>query len=96
MSNKIFEAVILLISAIIFCKIIFSISQSASRTKLLERKVDLLVKHAGIDPYADIPEEVVRMARSGKKIEAITLYRKLSTVGLVEAKDLVEEIAKDV
>ena len=44
-------------------------------------------------PYASgIPEDVVALARGGKKIEAIKRYRELTGVGLREAKDAVDGI----
>lgn len=37
--------------------------------------------------------EVERLARAGDKISAIKLYRKLTGVGLKEAKDAVEKLS---
>ena len=39
-----------------------------------------------------IPADVVALAQSGKKIEAIKRYRELTGVGLREAKDVVDGI----
>ena len=39
-----------------------------------------------------ITEDVVALARGGKKIEAIKRYRELTGVGLREAKDAVDGI----
>jgi ribosomal protein L7/L12 len=38
--------------------------------------------------------EVAQLTRDGKKIEAIKLYRKLTGVGLKEAKDAIEQLAE--
>jgi len=39
-----------------------------------------------------VPADVVALAQSGKKIEAIKRYRELTGVGLREAKDVVDGI----
>ena len=58
----------------------------------LERKVDLILKHLGIDPYQGVDEKIVELMRAGQKIEAIKLYREQTGVGLKEAKDYVESL----
>src|SRR5262249_2573049 len=62
----------------------------------MERKLDLLLKHAGLDydPVRDVPEDVVRALRDGQKIEAIKKYRALTGAGLAEAKEIIEEVQK--
>jgi ribosomal protein L7/L12 len=59
---------------------------------LLERKVDLILKHLGIDPNQGVDEKIMELMRAGQKIEAIKLYRKQTGVGLKEAKDYVESL----
>jgi ribosomal protein L7/L12 len=39
-------------------------------------------------------EEIKRLAHSGRKIDAIKMYRELYRVGLKEAKDAVEELVR--
>ena len=52
----------------------------------------------GVDGVGDasagsgVPADVVALAQSGKKIEAIKRYRELTGVGLREAKDVVDGI----
>ena len=58
----------------------------------LERKVDLILKHLGIDPNPGVDEKVLELMRAGQKIEAIKLYREQTGVGLKEAKDYVESL----
>jgi len=41
---------------------------------------------------AGVPPEVVALARQGKKIQAIKLYRELTNVGLKTAKDVVDNL----
>ena len=79
----------------------FVIESSASRTRAqvtrrldrLEDKVDLLLKQAGLEePPAPRQDEVVALARAGKKIEAIKVYREATGAGLREAKEAVERL----
>jgi ribosomal protein L7/L12 len=67
----------------------------ARRLRRLEEQVGLLSERLGLpfdDPAAGMPAEVVELARSGKTIQAIKLYRELTGVGLGEAKDFVDRI----
>jgi ribosomal protein L7/L12 len=93
---------ILIPAAIVLVVINILLALSEGRTKReiarharrIEDKVDLLVQHAGVAPPAD-PRmaEVTALARSGKKIQAIALYRKLTDVDLAEAKAAVDQLA---
>ncbi len=58
----------------------------------LERKVDLILKHLGIDPNQGVDEKVMELMKAGRKIEAIKLYREQTGAGLKEAKDYVESL----
>lgn len=58
----------------------------------LEWKVDLILKHLGIDPNQGVDEKVMELMKSGQKIAAIKLYREQTGVGLKEAKDYVESL----
>lgn len=60
----------------------------------LERKMDLLLRHEGIDPAPQVSPEVADLVRSGKKIEAIKAYREMTGASLVEAKERVEAIER--
>lgn len=64
------------------------------RAARIERKVDLVMDHLGITvPQPDV-EEVVRLLRENKKIEAIKVYRKLTDADLVEAKEAVDRMER--
>ncbi|MVU76468.1 hypothetical protein GPX89_04320 [Nocardia sp. ET3-3] len=59
----------------------------------LERKIDLILEHLGIDAPDKITDytEIDNLLSRGKKIHAIKLYRDLDpTASLVEAKDAIE------
>lgn len=58
----------------------------------LERKIDAILKELGLEINAGINAEVLALAKAGKKIEAIKLYREQTGVSLKEAKDYVESL----
>ena len=64
---------------------------SASVTRM-ERKLDALVKHSGIDLATAAAREAAELMKAGRKIEAIKLYRDLTGAGLAEAKAAVEKL----
>jgi ribosomal protein L7/L12 len=72
------------------------IEQRVAKLSSIEAKLDLLLKHAGLeyDPYKSLPREVVEAVQSGRKIEAIKLYRETTAVGLKEAKDFIKEVQR--
>lgn len=78
-----------------------STKQLERRLDRMEHKLDLLLRHLdvpqpgpviGQGPDIAIDQDVVTLARAGRKIEAIKRYRELTGVGLKEAKDAVERI----
>jgi ribosomal protein L7/L12 len=56
----------------------------------LERKLDLVLSHLNLDVPEDDLADIRALAQSGKKIEAIKLYRERTGAGLAEAKTAVE------
>lgn len=56
----------------------------------IERKLDLILKHLGIDPLPPVSAEVRSLAVAGRKIEAIKVHREQTGAGLAEAKEAVE------
>ena len=70
------------------------------RLRQLEKQVEVLSQRAGVPWYAEmtpgasagVDPEVVALAQSGKKIEAIKRYRELTGVGLAEAKEAVDRL----
>lgn len=61
----------------------------------LERKMDLVMRHLGIEEPSDSIDPVLRTLASGNKIALIKLYREQTGVGLKEAKDAVEAMQRD-
>ena len=70
----------------------YLISRVSTVTARLERKLDALIRHAGIDVPKLAAEEAAVLARAGKKIEAIKVYRDYTGCGLAEAKAKVESL----
>src|SRR5262245_19513352 len=58
----------------------------------VERKVDFLLGHAGLDITKLAGAEITELMRAGKKIEAIKAYRQLTGASLAEAKAHVESL----
>jgi ribosomal protein L7/L12 len=58
----------------------------------VERKVDLLLKHAGLDFEKSALEEAATVLRTGKKIDAIQYYRELTGCSLAAAKARIESV----
>jgi len=68
------------------------------RLRTLETQVAYLFRHLGLDPAAAVPAaaggidaDVAQLINSGRKINAIKLYRDRTGAGLADAKDAIEE-----
>jgi hypothetical protein len=62
---------------------------------LIERKVDFLYRHLGI-AFVDQrppPNEIEQFIIDGNRIAALKVYQKQHNVGLLEAKNAIEELA---
>jgi Ribosomal protein L7/L12 C-terminal domain len=67
-------------------------SNNGRRLKRLERKVDLILSHLGLDPNQGVSPQVMELVKAGQKIQAIKVYREQTGAGLKEAKDYVESL----
>lgn len=56
----------------------------------IERKLDALIAHLGIETPDDGLAEVRKLIAAGRKIEAIKRYREITGAGLAEAKSAVD------
>ncbi|MET9964565.1 ribosomal protein L7/L12 [Streptomyces sp. NPDC006356] len=68
------------------------ISQADQRVARVERKLDLVLDHLGLDGEDPRMGEVVSLVRTDKKIQAIKVYREITGAGLKEAKDAVDRL----
>jgi ribosomal protein L7/L12 len=76
----------------------FDNTSSASdwRIKRLEKKIDLIFQHLGIEPEADSLEERLKYLISlNQKIAAIKEFRQQTGAGLKEAKEAIEVMEKE-
>jgi ribosomal protein L7/L12 len=76
-------------------------STDEGRIQRLERKVDFLFQRFGVDPSAafaadadELPTSFYEALQRGRTIEAIKIYREATGVGLKQAKDAVEAMAR--
>lgn len=69
------------------------ISQADQRVARVERKLDLVLEHLGLDGEDPRMGEVVSLVRTDKKIQAIKVYREITGAGLKEAKEAVDRLA---
>ncbi|MER8005174.1 MULTISPECIES: ribosomal protein L7/L12 [unclassified Streptomyces] len=69
------------------------ISRADKRVARVERKLDLIIAHLGIDASEPWNDEVTALLRDGKKIQAIKVYREATGADLREAKEAVERLA---
>jgi hypothetical protein len=58
----------------------------------LNRKLDMLMKHTGMNVQELANREALLLVQEGKKIEAIKRYREMSGASLAEAKAAVEKL----
>ncbi len=83
---------ILLVSILVV--VVFSLfargNGDSTGLRMLDRKLDLLLKQLGVDPNEGLDDQIQQLLKSGQKIEAIRLYRMQSGVGLKDAKEFLE------
>jgi len=85
------EFMVSIVFCIICCGYLFRIFSGLSRTVArLERQIDLVMKHSGIDVADLADQEVIAMLQEGRTEEAINLYQEYTGVSLAEAKKHVE------
>ncbi|WP_432133648.1 hypothetical protein [Streptomyces sp. bgisy154] len=83
---------IVIIGLLLYTANDFRAARVERRLARVERKIDLMLGHLGLEEAVPRLDEVAALARDGRQIEAIKLYRKLTDAGLKEAKDAVERM----
>jgi hypothetical protein len=63
------------------------------RLALVERKLDALLDHLGVEVPEPHLQQVEAMLRQGKTVQAIKAYREATGAGLREAKDAVDRLS---
>jgi ribosomal protein L7/L12 len=64
-----------------------------ARLAEVERKLDAIAEHLGVDPQTPDMPDVVEFLRQGQKIQAIKVYRERTGTSLKEAKDACDRMA---
>ncbi|MEU8658641.1 hypothetical protein [Actinoplanes philippinensis] len=70
-------------------------ARTAERLARVERKLDALLRHHGIDVAEPELPEILEHLRRGRKIHAIKAYRDQTGATLADAKATVERLAAD-
>jgi len=97
---EILPAAIFVLLLLLFINVTGNLSANGKAIKRVERKLDLVIKHLGIEgPAAEgiSPEalaEIDRCIWSDRRIEAIKLYREETGHELLEAKEWVDRRAE--
>jgi ribosomal protein L7/L12 len=87
------EGAVAAVGAVLLLMALMSWLDTKARVGRLERKLNALLRHHGVDPTQGLPlsERVKQLANDpSRKIEAIKVYREETGAGLAEAKEAVE------
>ncbi|MEV4445784.1 MULTISPECIES: ribosomal protein L7/L12 [Streptomyces] len=68
------------------------LSRNDRRIARVEKKLDRILDHLGLAEADPELEQVAALARDGRKIQAIKVYREVTGAGLKEAKDAVDRL----
>lgn len=88
---------LLAIAVGILLVVLVSHGNTTARLGGIERKVNALLRHHGVDPTQgfSLSDRVKELAADpGRKIEAIKIYREETGAGLAEAKEVIESFIK--
>lgn len=85
-------AITLLTSVLIMNTLSGLVTTNQRHNARVDRKLNQIMEHLGIDTAATEMSEVRELAESGKKIQAIKRHRELTGSSLKEAKDAVERM----
>jgi ribosomal protein L7/L12 len=71
------------------------IGRFLDRFRAIESQLALISEKLGIPyetPGESAPQEVVKLVRAGKRLEAVKRYRELTNAGFEEARDVIARI----
>lgn len=68
------------------------LSRAERRAARIERKLDLVLGHLGLEEEIPRKDEIIGLVREGKQVQAIKLYRESTGADLVEAKQAVDRM----
>jgi hypothetical protein len=81
------------LSVILILAVGFEVQKVRRELRRLSGSLDALRERLGVNAPQKVPAEVVGLLQSGRKIEAIKVYRAATGAGLAEAKAAVERLA---
>ncbi|CAL9503020.1 hypothetical protein [Streptomyces sp. enrichment culture] len=70
-----------------------ALSRAERRAVRVERKLDLVLGHLGLEEEIPRKDEIIGLVRAGKQVQAIKLYRETTGADLLEAKQAVDRLA---
>ncbi|CAL9489404.1 hypothetical protein ACWDMR_28590 [Streptomyces althioticus] len=88
--------------AILFCSTVVvlgvasiqsQLTRSDRRVARVERKLDAVMRHLGLEEEVPRKDEILALVRDGKQVQAIKLYRETTGAGLREAKQAVDAMS---
>ncbi|MDT3727821.1 hypothetical protein ROS62_24270 [Streptomyces sp. DSM 41972] len=88
--------------AILFCSAVVvlgvaslqsQLTRSDRRVARVERKLDTVMRHLGLEEEVPRKDEILALVRDGKQVQAIKLYRETTGAGLREAKQAVDAMS---
>ncbi|CAM5480212.1 hypothetical protein [Streptomyces pilosus] len=69
-----------------------ALSRAERRAVRVERKLDLILGHLGLEEEIPGKDEIIGLVRAGKQVQAIKLYRETTGADLLEAKQAVDRL----
>ncbi|GGS41180.1 hypothetical protein [Streptomyces pseudogriseolus] len=70
-----------------------ALSRAERRVARVERKLDQVMRHLGLEEEVPRRDEILALVRDGKQVQAIKLYREATGAGLAEAKQAVDAMS---
>ncbi|MGA5571379.1 hypothetical protein ACPCIX_22925 [Streptomyces pseudogriseolus] len=70
-----------------------ALSRSERRVARVERKLNQVMRHLGLEEEVPRRDEILALVRDGKQVQAIKLYREATGAGLAEAKQAVDAMS---
>ncbi|MEZ3180172.1 hypothetical protein KYY02_16210 [Streptomyces pimonensis] len=68
------------------------LSRADRRAARVERRLDAVMRHLGVQEEVPGRDEILALVRQGKRVRAIKLYRETTGADLVEAKQAVDRL----
>ncbi|MFJ4748568.1 hypothetical protein [Streptomyces albogriseolus] len=90
------ETTILFLTCVVVLGVISiqtQLTRSERRVARLERKLDAVMRHLGLEEEVPRRDEILALVRDGKQVQAVKLYREATGAGLLEAKQAVDAMS---